>query len=333
MQEFFRSIAEAFARNRAGWRGAALTAAALLALALAAALVAALRRARARGRRVARLAARHDLSGADLDLARALAAEHGVAADEILVRLDAFERATARALAGRSPPARGEEDAADRIRRLRRLLGFDRLPAHAPLLTSRELAQGTAVAVEGTAGQVARVDELAFAVEQASPPPVAAGATVGLEVVHAREARYRLRCPVLAIRASPGGTTLVLGHDEAPERVQQRAFARVAVRGEIGYRLLEPWPAHAEGARGRAAIVDLSAGGALVSTAAALPVGALLAASLTVGKERFEEVRTVVLASEREHSRFLAHLEFGPMSEPARARLVAAVERAERAEA
>jgi len=329
MDEFFRSVAEAFGRNRAEWPGAVATVAALLLLGLLAALAGALRRRRTRAGRLARLAVRHGLDAADLDLARVLAAGEGVAPDELLVRLDAFERATARALSGRSPPARGEDDAADRVRRLRQRLGFDRLPAHAPLLSSRELAPGTAVAAAGSPGQVARVDELAFAVEHTSAPPVTTGATLTLDLVHAREARYRLRCSVLAVRASPGGTTLVLGHDEAPERVQLRAFARVQLPGELTYRPLEPWPTHPPVQLGTAGLVDLSAGGALVSTGAPLPVGGLLAASFTVGDERFEAVRAVVLASAREGGAYRGHLEFGPMPEAERGRLAAAVERAE----
>jgi c-di-GMP-binding flagellar brake protein YcgR len=332
MQEFFRSVAEAFGRNRTEWPGAVATLVALLLVALGGVLLGRIRRRRARSARLSRLAARHGLSAADLDLARTLAAGQGIAPEELLVRLDAFERATLRALAGRSPPARGEDDAADRIRRLRRRLGFDRLPAHAPLLSTRELAPGTAVAAAGSPGQVAQVDELALAVEHSGPAPSAAGATVTLDLVHAREARYRLRCPVLAVRSSPGGTTLLLGHDEAPERVQQRAFARVALPGELTFHPLEPLPDHPQPGPGTAHLLDLSAGGALVRSDAPLPVGGLLAASFTVGDVRFEAVRAVVLASEGDRGTYRGHLEFGPMPEAERERLVAAVERAERAQ-
>jgi hypothetical protein len=333
MDEFFRSLADAFGRNRAEWPGAAATIVALLLLALATVYSGVLRRRRTRAGRLARLATRHGLAAADLDLARSLAAGEGIAPDELLVRLDAFERATARALSGRSPPARSEDDAADRIRRLRRRLGFDRLPVHAPLLSSRELSPGTAVTSEGSPGQVARVDELAFAVEHPSPPSARTGATLTLDLIHAREARYRLRCPVLAVRASPGGTTLVLGHDEAPERVQQRAFARVSLPGDLTFRPLEPWPTDPPVQPGTAGLVDLSAGGALVSTGAPLPVGGLLAASFTVGDERFEAVRAVVLACDRDGGAYRGHLEFGPMPEAERGRLAAAVEREERGRA
>jgi hypothetical protein len=74
--------------------------------------------------------------------------------------------------------------------------------------------------------------------------------------------------------------------------------------------------------------MDLSAGGALVSTATPLPVGTLLAASFTVGDVRFEAVRTVVLGSDRDGGTWRGHLEFGPMPEAERGRLVAALERA-----
>jgi len=341
VDDFFRSVSGAFLRNRGEWPGAVATALLLAALVVVLVALQSLRARRMRRSRLAALAARHGLEGQDLDLAHRLAALSGRQPADVLAHLDVFERSTARALAVRSPPAAGaggggaagEADAADRIRRLRHLLGFDRLPPHAPLLSSRELAPGTAIHVEESAGQVSSVDEHAFTVEVAAPAPAATGGTVTLALVHAREARYRLRCPVLKIRSPAGGApvaAMVLGHDEAPERLQSREYARAAVKVDVALRPLVPWPTHPPLRRVTATTVDLSAGGALVASRTPLPVGVLLAASFAVGGERFEAVRTVVLATDPDPEGSRTHLEFGPMTEAERDRLVAAVERAER---
>jgi len=336
-----RSVSGAFQRIRGEWPGAVATALILAVLVLLVLALQSLRARRTRRARLAALAARHGLEGQDLDLARRLAELSGTTPADVLAHLDVFERSTARALAVRSPPAAGaggggaagEADAADRIRRLRQLLGFDRLPPHAPLLSSRELAPGTAVRVEQVSGQVSSVDELAFSVEVAAPSPAPTGGAVTLSLAHAREARYRLRCPVLAVRPVAGdaaGAAMVLGHDEAPERLQGREYARATQKVDLVMRPLVPWPNHPALRRVAATTVDVSAGGALVASRSSLPVGALLASSFSVGGERFEGVRTVVVAADPELDGFRTHLEFGPMTEAERDRLAGALERAGR---
>jgi c-di-GMP-binding flagellar brake protein YcgR len=155
-----------------------------------------------------------------------------------------------------------------------------------------------------------------------------------VELIHAREARYRLRCPVRSVRPLPpgdgGGVVVVLGHDEAPARRQAREWARVPLELALDLVPLAPAPALAPERSVRATTEDLSAGGALVACAPPLPVGALLAASFTLSGERFEAVRTVVVGSEPRAGGPRAHLEFGPMAEAERERLVLAVERAAR---
>lgn len=336
MEDFFQSLAQAFAHRPGGvWPGALLAGFVVALLALGGVFGQVLGALRGRRNRLSGLVVRHDLEAMDLDLARRLGMLVGVPPADVVANLDIFERATAKALAAKSPAPSWagytEDETADRIRRLRGLVGFDRLPPHAPLLTSRELMPGTAIRVDEFTGQVSHVDERAFTVEFLEKTPLWKSMSVELSLVHAREARYELTCAVLAVRPlKDGAVALVFAHDESPKRSQKRAFARAVVGGEIALRLLEPWPTRPP-LRTNATLVDVSGGGALVLARTPLPVGALFAASFTVGGERFEAVRAVVLALEPSGASFHAHLEFGPLSESQRERLVTAVERAGRA--
>ncbi len=344
MEPFLRSLSQAFTRNRDAGPKVAAAVAVLLALLLALQAAAALRGRRSRRARLLDLAALHGLGRDDLRFARALGGREGADPLALLTHLDLFERATARALAEDPRPAdpweRGAPDlTAERIGRLRQAAAFDRLPPHAPLLSTRELPPGTAVSLDGRRGLISARGERAFALDldgRLTPLP---GETVALELIHAREARYALRCRVLATGAGPGPaatTRIALAHDESPERIQHRAYARVRVQGEPPIRLaLEPgWPAARTG-RGAvtAALLDVSGGGALIATRVELPVGALLRGSFAVGDRLFTGVRAVVLSSApapAPDGRRIVHLEFGALGEPERERLVAAVMELER---
>jgi hypothetical protein len=340
MDEALQSIARAFERNREGMAGLQLALLALLALVLVLQLGGLARRLLSRSTRLRRLTARLGLDAGDLALARHLARAHGTSPEVLLTHLEAFEQATARALAaggdagdgGAADDGPGAAARAEAIHRLRHLAGFDRLPPHAPLLSTRELPPGTAVTVGEAPGQIAEAGERSFTVELGAPAELAPGAAASLGLAHAREARYGLRCTVLASRPGAQGTwQLVLGHDEAPQRIQQRAYARVPVEGPL---VLRPalsrgaWLAGREELRGR--LIDVSGGGALAAARTTLPAGALTRASFAVGDALFSDVRAVVIRAERVPPMgWHLHLEFSRLPEAERARLVAAVERAE----
>jgi hypothetical protein len=336
--EFFRSLAGAFAEN--GPRGPGVVAALVLAGIVGGVVLAGcVRRLRARRTALATFLARHDLGAEDLVLVRALAREVGAGPLDVLAHLDLFERSTQRALAA-APPG-GPRDPAARIGRLRQAVGFDRLPAHAPLLSTRELAPGTAVRLEGRGaarGAVLAVDERALRVELDGALELADGAEVSLGIVHAREAQYAVRGRVLWVRPAPLDTTHVaLTHDEAPHRIQRREHVRVVGDGTATLRPLR-WPgvapARPPGPGPRrpvvARLLDVSAGGLRVAAAEPLPVGLLVEAAFALGGERFEALPAVILsaATDEDGVREL-HLELSGAPDAVRGRLAAAIVRAE----
>jgi hypothetical protein len=329
VEEFFRSLSDAFARGRGAAPAVELAILCLVGLGVALQLASLARRAWGRRTRLRELAARHGIAAPDLAFAAGLARLERVPPLALLTRLDLFERATARALADRPGP---DAEPAQRIGRLRRALGFDRLPPHTPLLTSRELSPGTALELGTGQGQVLEVSEAALWVRlPRSATPPAPGEEPTLALAHAREARYELRCRVLAVNAAPDGPELQLAHDEAPRRVQLREYARAAARGAVALHPVPPWPVHADLRIDVVArLLDVSGGGALVRSRAALPVGLLLQATFTLGSARFERLPAVVLACQPQaDGSSQARLEWGRLAEAERSRLVAAVMRLE----
>jgi c-di-GMP-binding flagellar brake protein YcgR len=185
--------------------------------------------------------------------------------------------------------------------------------------------------VGGQPGTVAEVDEATFSVELGEPPSAPVGLPATLTLVHVREARYQLLCRLAASHPSQEGAWLLtFEHDEAPARVQQRQYARVRADGIAAIRQLsgpEGQPARGADIAGR--LVDVSGGGAQVSSRARLPAGQLVQLSLQVAGERFEAVRAVVLSSDPDKDGHRAHLEFTGRPGAERDRLAAAVTRAE----
>ncbi|HEX7624992.1 MAG TPA: PilZ domain-containing protein [Anaeromyxobacteraceae bacterium] len=330
MEELFHSIARAFAHDSRGLPAVEISLLTLLAAAVALQLAAVVRRWRARRSLLRRFAARTGLSEEDLAFVTGLSRRASVAPLSLLTHLDLFERATAQALAGRALAASPDrEDPAPRIRRIRRLLGFDHLPVHTPLITSRELAPGTAVDVVGQRGQTFEVDETSFSLEVPTSLGLPPGKAVQLALVRAREARYELKCQLLAELPGRGGAwCLVFAHDEAPARIQLREYARVPAKGAVALRPLGPRLARpGDGpAELRGELVNVSGGGVLVETRARLPVGSLLSASFVIAGRRFADLRAVVLSVvPAVDDRFRAHLEFRRIAEAGGDQLVSAV--------
>jgi c-di-GMP-binding flagellar brake protein YcgR len=323
-QGFFRSVSEAFERNReAASQGFELVLLGLLALLLAAQAIGLWRRRRGLALDVEQLARQRGLTPEELAFARALSKAGGVAPMELLTHLDTFERVTGKALEGALAVEPGGEPLARQVRHLRHLLHFDRLPTHAPLLSTRELAPGTAVRLGAAHGEVTVVDEERLEVELRAPASLEPGAAVTLELTHAREARYELRCRVQEVH---GGVHLRLTHDEAPVRVQLREFARVKASGPIAL-VAVSWPGHAlERREVRGRLVDVSGGGALVAASAVLPPGVRVAATFQAGGQAFTRVEGVVVATHASGAgAFELHLEFTQLRPAERERLVGAV--------
>jgi hypothetical protein len=301
VDEFFRSLREVFARNRqADWPriGLMLGVAVVVTIALSAGL----RHWRARRQDAAAIdaaATAARLTGTDLEYLKGIAAAAGLRVLEVMTSLAPFEHATAVALASEAPPLRPAEGSAfDRVRRLRKALGFSPLSPHLWLLSTRELVDGDRIGVGGASGQVVEVNEASFAVElpwSAAPVP---GASIPLTIDRPDDARYLVRVRVLSVEppagASPSGRAF-FAHDEQPDRQQHREYVRVRIQGTVTV-IVEP-AAPMDGT-----LVDVSAGGVALDlpTPLAGPVrrGAQLRCSFTLGEgERFEALPALVVAA------------------------------------
>jgi c-di-GMP-binding flagellar brake protein YcgR len=298
------------------------------------------RQARDRLGALERFAARHTLSAQELQWARELAAQAQLEPLAFLSNLDLFERTTAQLLAG---PVGQPDHLASHVGLLRHALGYDRLPAHFPLLSTRELPRGTAVEVAGHGAAISRTDERSFTVDLVQPllqprgkKGGPAGAEVAIDLVHARDARYALRCKLLEERPGQRGNggRLLLAHDEAPVRVQHREYARVQTSGEVRLRPVPPEAGAAlehEGLQPLPStldLVDASGGGLQVTSGGAVQVGALLYVSFKLGEAVFDDLPAVVLSREATAAGgYRSRLEFGDLGEETREQLVSAVQR------
>jgi hypothetical protein len=326
METFFQSVQRSFSGNREALPQVELAILALLALAVILQVAGLVRGLLARRSRFRDLLATRGVAPDDVRFAAELAARAAVEPLQLVTHLDVFERATALALGPGAPAA---ELAGPRIRRLRHALGYDRLPAHTPLLSTRELPAGTAIQVAAQPGTIAEVDEAGFTVEVREPPTAPAGQQVALSLAHAREARYALGCRLAAAHPQPGGGWhLRFLHDEHPTRQQLREYVRVPVDGALALRPLTRWQGALPALAGpvQARLIDLSGGGALASSRAPLPVGALALASFSVGGAAFDGLRTVVLDCQPGGDGLhRLHLEFTGRVGAERERLVAAL--------
>jgi hypothetical protein len=282
IDQFLHSVQESFAENRStNW--AALGLSILILVGMSIAVSAWLRRRRRRLAHAGQIQAvlsRAGLSNDDFaDLTR-IAAAGEVAVLEVMTRLAPFEHATAKWMADEALVIRPAPNSRfERVRRLRRALGFSPLSAHLWLLSTRELATGDSISTSGVHGHVAEVNEASFAFEWPVTAALAEGATINITIERPDDARYLARVQVLQSEAKPSVTTasgahapgrrVFFSHDENPERQQDREFSRLRTDAPIEIQVIDA-PAVSGGATSPAIgpaepvsgkMVDVSAGG------------------------------------------------------------------------
>jgi len=324
--QFFESLGRAFAPKVELARAMGLGLAALVALLLALFFSRPLRRRWGRARRFRRLVRERGLSAAERRDLTAMAREVGTEPLSVLERRQDFERATAQALRRHTL---GE--VSPLVRRLRQAFSFDRLPASAPLFSSRELQPGALLLLGALPARVTAVTEEVLAAATHQEPEVAPGDLALVALSRGRDARYQLRCLVRSVeRAAPDGWIVQLMHDEAPERIQARAAVRVPVHGGVGLTPLAPAGGGSGGARPAllGELLDLSGGGALVSLHAPVGQGQRFLLAFSAAGARFQGLLAAVLRTEPgPDGTCHAHLSFPGLGPAERDRLVAAVTR------
>lgn len=321
MEDFFQSVSDAFARNR---ESSSTLEWVLLLLALAVValqVISIFQRRRGVHLEVEALAQQRGITGDELELVFELARLASVPPMDFLTHPDVFERATVGPLNGTVETTLAGDSLATTVRRIRHALHFDRLPSHAPLLTTRELSVGMALDCGEGHGQVLEVSERSFTVGFRPPLAPVSGETLTLTLRHAREATYELHCRVLRGHS----TSIDFAHDELPKRVQLREYVRVDLYTPVTLKALS-WPGHAlETREAKATLRDLSGGGALVASAVSFPAGVHLALSFTAGGETFSALGGVVLSSLPYGNAVQLRVEFTTVTLAERERLFAAV--------
>lgn len=321
MEDFFQSVSDAFARNRES-SSAFEWVLLLLGLSVVAFQVfSLLQRRRSVHLEVETLAQQRGITDDELELVFELARLASVPPMDFLTHPDVFERATVGPLNGTTEATMSGDALATTVRRIRHALHFDRLPSHAPLLTTRELWVGMALDCGEGHGQVLEVSERAFTVGFRPPLAPVSGETLTLTLRHAREATYELRCRVLRGHS----TSVDFAHDELPKRVQLREYVRVDLYEPVTLKAFS-WPGHAlETREAKATLKDLSGGGALVSSAVSFPAGVHLSMTFSVGGEAFRSLGGVVLSSLPHGHDVQLRVEFNTLASAERERLFAAV--------
>ncbi len=318
MEEFFRALRDTWGERAHPGYGPLFLLLAIVLLALAWQLIASIRRRQARRLEADRLARDKGIGNDDLSWLHQLCSQSGHDALDVLTRIAVFESASADAL---MPPS---EEVAARVGRIRHSLGFDRLPAHFPVLTSRQMQVGATIDIAGVRGEVADVNELFFAVRSAKNLDRSSGAQLPLTLIHGSEARYRLTCTLLGKE----DRLTRFGHDEAPERIQQREHVRVEIAGAVH---VEPFSSPQHGGAApepcEGSMVNVSSGGMLAETEAELPAGLSLRLSFEVSGARFQEVTAIVIECMKRPASFAVRIEFVNLSEHERERLSAQLTR------
>jgi hypothetical protein len=336
VDQFFTTVRDVFAKNRdLDWVQIGLIFGATVAVAIVSSVwLGRWRSSRRVAGRIDALAAAARLTSIDRDYLRRMAAAAGLPVIEVMTSLAPFEHATAAALASEPPALRPIAGSSfERVRHLRRALGFSPLSPHLWLLSTRELVEGDRVTMSGAAGRVVEVNEASFAIDLPASAAPAPGTSVPLAIDRADDARYLAQVPVLAVEAPPAESSAVcrafFAHDEQPDRQQQREHVRVRVQGTV--RIADPVGAMS------GTLVDVSAGGLAldlpISAGGSIRRGAHLRCSFTLGeRETFDELDAVVVAAAAGPRAGTQHLRlsFTSLAEPARDRLAAALAKHQR---
>jgi hypothetical protein len=357
VDQFFTTVRDVFAKNRdLDWTQIGLTFGAALVVAIACSMwLRAWRSSRRIARRIEAVASAARLTSIDGDYLGRMAAAAGLPVLEVMTSLAPFEHATAAALAAEAPTLRPLAGSAfERVRHLRRALGFSPLSPHLWLLTTRELVEGDRVAMGAAAGRVVEVNEASFAIDLPVDVGPVPGASVPLAIDRPDDARYLAQVRVLAVEVPPGTASgaqsvcrAFFAHDEQPDRQQQREHVRVRVQGTVTVQSMDPASAASRSSRtgaGRTGppavtgtLVDVSAGGLALDlpTAAASSIrrGAHVRCSFTLGEgETFEELAALVVAAAAGPRPGTQHIRvsFTALAEPGRDRLAAALAKHQR---
>ena len=294
----------------------------------------------------ARVLTAQGVSAADGTFLSHLASRSSLPPREVATRLDAFERATAVALAGRPPPTptlatatpeggdatASADDVFARVHRLRRALGFHVVADHVPLLTTREFVPGMYVKMDDVPAIVVEVNEAWFALEavDAAFRQSVLGTPVVVAFTRGHDARY-VACCALAPAAAPGpARKRLLSHDEHPQRHQLRAAVRVTAQGTVS--LFPRVGPSVKGSPARTPMVegtllDISVGGLAMESSVAIAVGTASYASITWAGEVYLDLPASVLKCDARGARFHVRLEFSGLSTEDDNRLAAAVAR------
>ncbi|MDP1916928.1 MAG: PilZ domain-containing protein [Myxococcales bacterium] len=321
MEDFFHSVSDAFARNRESSTAFEWVFLLLALSVVALQVISIFQRRRSVHLEVETLAQQRGITNDELELVFELSRVASVPPMDFLTHPDVFERATVGPLNGTVETTVSGDALATTVRRIRHALHFDRLPSHAPLLTTRELSVGMALDCGEGHGQVVEVSERSFTVGFRPPLAPVSGETLTLTLRHAREATYELRCRVLRGH----NTSIDFAHDEMPKRVQLREYVRVDLYAPVTLKALS-WPGHAlETREAKATLRDLSGGGALVASAVSFPAGVHLSLSFTAGGETFSALGGVVLSSLPYGNAVQLRVEFTTVTPAQRERLFAAV--------
>ena len=295
LKEFFRSINDGFTPEAGDkamlWVGIGV----LIIGGLGVVLFLKWRRWRTEREAFAHLIASLRMTTEDVALARQLAKRVAKSPRFLATQMDAFERATRLELR-ELPQAMmaAEDDLFGRVRHLRCALGFHDLPPHFPLLTTRELPVGTQVRIADVSAPINVLTEAFFNVEMPDVIDLKVGLAVPLAVLHGHEARYLLRCVLLAKEHTDIGWRLVFAHDEGPKRVQLRETVRVPAHGEVRIELMAGQAPDAPRTFA-GTMVDVSMGGLSFDAPNGLPEGTTARIEFEFQGVSFHDIKTQVV--------------------------------------
>ena len=318
LDQFLHSVQDSFEANRStNWAKVGLVVVPTAALVFGLAVWRKRHRAhRELATRIQSILSAAALSDSDFDDLTRIAAAGQLPVIEVMTVLASFEHATANLLAGEAPTLHpADRSWFERVRRLRKLLGFSPLSPHLWLLSTRELVVGDSVSIGGTGGHVIQVNEASFAVDWPLSAVLVEGALCTVMVDRPDDARYRSQVRLLRLESlaeittesggAPAGRRAFFAHDEQPERHQDRQFTRLRTHAAVRVQVRdadEGTTANPTSAAPRTGtMVDISAGGIALnlplSVGGPIACGAEVMCWFTLDSDAaFEALTAVVMA-------------------------------------